>query len=128
MICGEQTAVADVTTCDNYQGTIDPSKDWSTITATETSEAVYRTTLGCRICKDDAQPFVTYLEPYGLHVMQCKDNEDIVEDAIDEPCGSGQITAMIGAIESLEELECTDCSTLIPNCLSCNSTDYCNLC
>ena len=67
-------------------------------------------------------------EAMNSHSEEEEDDEDIEEDAIDEPCGSGQITAMIGAIESLEELECTDCSTLIPNCLSCNSTDYCNLC
>ena len=71
---------------------------------------------------------VFYADEWGLPLMRCKANDLIDPAAINEPCGPGKITAMQGAIESLEELECVQCSTLIPRCLSCNSTDFCNLC
>lgn len=61
-----------------------------------------------------------------MPVLNCKD--DLNSTAINEPCGFGQITAMVGVIESLEELECVTCESLIPNCTSCNSSDYCSLC
>ena len=35
---------------------------------------------------------------------------------------------MVGVIEDDKELICTDCLTIIPNCISCSSNSTCDLC
>ena len=83
---------------------------------------------GCRECETDAQPYVEYLDDFGIYVNKCKYKKDINITAEDEPCGAGKVTVLEGVTEALEELQCRDCSDLIPNCLACNSHSGCTLC
>ena len=126
-ICIQQEAFVDTSTCDNYQSTLDDDTWYELIDdVIGYTEIILRASIGCRICNEDAEPYITYEEQFGMPVLNCKD--DLNSTAINEPCGFGQITAMVGVIESLEELECVTCESLIPNCTSCNSSDYCSLC
>ena len=62
--------------------------------------------------------------------MTCLNNTrlDAYNSSEGVPCGAGKITVLQGEIESKKELVCEDCSTIIPNCLSCSNTTYCDLC
>ena len=127
-ICVQVDFFVNSETCGEYPATME-AEEWRDLTNDQPiiSEILSKS-IGCKICEDFAEPYVEFNEDAGIPIMNCKHKDTINSTAINEPCGWGEITAMTGVIPALEELKCVSCSELIPNCTSCNSTDYCTLC
>ena len=84
---------------------------------------------GCRRC-NNKEKYYSVIVPYprvGAYEVDCHfgGNKTAQENDF---CGNGQILQWEGVIESQRKLVCTTCTTLIPNCLACDSSKNCNLC
>lgn len=103
---------------------------WFDALPTLEEQDLTKSTGGCFQCDtaNNYQSAVTYNSNQGLYELTCFLIDNTVEAVENQACGSGQIYQWVGVIESVQELVCSSCSELIPNCIMCDSGTNCNLC
>ena len=107
---------------DLYTGCLDQTQYFDDLsTFNETQQIWITSSAGCRTCNsthyvpvvnDDAESGIAFSSCYFIGNQTGEEND---------LCAQGAILVWTGLIEDQQELICTSCTTLIPNCLACKN-------
>ena len=90
------------------------------------------TYIGCNVCRGNSYPEINKDDTLGFYVQSCasKAQSKLDLEALNAPCDeAGYILRMDGYfIEEEQQLVCTACSEIIPNCQVCTSDQVCVVC
>ena len=112
------------------------TETWRTTAGWSSSKnEIYAKGIGCRTCdlsNSYLVPSVEYDATSGIHIVGC-DTIDLeteyFENTENVRCPTmGQITQLEGYIIGEQEIVCTDCSNVVPNCNFCYNSTSCTMC
>lgn len=86
--------------------------------------------IGCNVCSANSIPIVYLDTTFGYYYQECQSTQNFDLTVENAPCPtSGEILRWDGYfIKEEQQLKCTPCSQIIPNCLVCTSDMECTVC